>query len=214
MRLFCASTSASPFCTCKSHTLPPSSPEIERIWRSMPDETQRSLLSETSDEENTHTLFVQGIPHIPQIAPSPFIIHPSFSPSKTSTTVSSVPWRHAEDNSSSDNSSVSDFSIPSPSSSYSNLDYPNESDPIRAAHFVYEHAFSGDDSATDTYTRVEELIRMSSNVNISILRSTLRKITMLSFNEMWKSVCTSSCWDNATFTHSTPDLALGTLDLR
>jgi len=190
MRLFCESSAASPFCSCKAHSLPPASPEMERIWESMTDETQRNSLSEYTDDENTPVFFVSDVYKVPRHVPPPLKLRPHL-PSYTKTV--SVPnvrdfWKPTDDNAVSDVSSVSDFSVLTPPPTYLTLEHlANEPDAVRAAHFVYEHVFDGEESPAAMFRRVEELMRLASTVNMSVLRSTLRKTTMLSFGEMWKS---------------------------
>lgn len=146
------------------------------------------------DDDDVPVLFVDDIDKIPRQIPAPLRLSPRYSPLSVIGSGRSRRELHSDDSSASDSSSSIDSgSVMTPRSVFSALACESEPDAKRAAHFVYAHAFEDEAnlSAPALQEHVDRLIRMVTDVNVSVLRATLRRITIASFGEMWKSVNTA-----------------------
>ncbi|KAI5120529.1 hypothetical protein M0805_004537 [Coniferiporia weirii] len=202
MRLFCGpATAASPFCTCKSHVLPPHSAELERAWKAVPDTVTTNSLADAGGDDvddDAPIFYVRDMLEIRSAtACRPQLVLP-ISPllaSRRSVGAPSPPGSDFSSSASSESSagdgSSDCASVTSSSPVFGTAvlasEYEIESASVRAAHLVYHATESvniGDPTAV--LNCVEQAMRATQGVSTAALRSALRSITMQSFQRMWK----------------------------
>ncbi|KAH8112911.1 hypothetical protein DFH11DRAFT_1545450 [Phellopilus nigrolimitatus] len=202
MRLFFQPSSVSPFCTCTAHALPPSSPETERLWQSIPGgATPSPLISPSELRDDMHDDLPIFSVHDMRLRISSDSLMPSSwskdglsEPLSASSESSGAGWSDGgwSTSDSAGASAGTGATTPSPGRSsflsLSDSECEDAPDALRAAHFVYRRALDSADAAgPEALLRsVGEAMRMVPDVSAALLRATLRSVAVRSFKEMWK----------------------------